>query len=170
MEKKYQQAEYYERKLTNVMGRMEADKYEYDWGRRTCFVEFTYKGRAYRFETSVEELQERGVKIGCGSDAFAVLVLDLECIARMMEHGTFDLENQQITGLKQLPAKSDIPDCLKTLGFTAAPTADELKRRYRQIIKTAHPDNGGSQDYFIAIKRAYEEAGKLLESEAASDA
>ena len=76
-----------------------------------------------------------------------------------------DLENQQINGLKQLPAKSDIPDCLKTLGFTAAPTADELKRRYRQIIKTAHPDNGGSQDYFIAIKRAYEEAGKLLEGE-----
>lgn len=162
MKKRYQQAEYYDRKLSNVMGRMGVEKYEYDWGRRTCFAEFIYKGRAYRFETSVEELQERGAKIMCGSDAFAILVLDLECIARMMEHGTFDLESQQITGLKQLPSQSDLPDCLKTLGFSSMPTPDELKRRYRQAAKVAHPDNGGSEDYFISIQQAYKDAQAVV--------
>ena len=99
MQKKYQSGEVYERKLKNVMRRMDVTDFDYDYGRRTCYVQFMYKGRAYRFELSVDQARENGQGISYGSDAFAIVVLDLESIARMIEHGTFDLESGEVRGV-----------------------------------------------------------------------
>ena len=163
MPKKYQEAVEYERKLKRVMDRMKAVRYEFDWGRRSCYVEFVRSGKAYRFENSVEALQERGSKIEFGSDAFAVLVLDLESMARMMEHGTFDLEGGKVRGLKELPPPQQVPGCFLALQFDRIPSKVELKKRFNQLVKASHPDVGGDKEWFIAIKQSYDEALKYLE-------
>ena len=166
MPKKYSQPEAYEDKLNRVMERLGVEKYNFDWSRLACWVEFYYKGQLYRFEHSVQNAKEHGVNIQYGSDAFAQLVLTLEDIARMTERGIYELQTW-VAGLKALPKASEVPDCLKTLGFTALPSADELKSRYRELAKISHPDNAksGSEEYFRQIKEAYDEAERLITRE-----
>lgn len=162
MAKQYAEASTYEAKLEKVMQRFGVEKYDYNWDRFKCWVEFWYKGQLYRFEHSIENAKAHGNDVRYGSDVFAQVVLTLEDIARMTERGIYELQTW-VAGLKTLPKPQDIPNCFKTLGFTEIPSEKILKERYRQIAKTAHPDTGGSEEYFITVKTAYEEAEKELE-------
>lgn len=162
MPKQYADAGTYEAKLEKVMQRFGVEKYDYNWDRFSCWVEFWYKGQLYRFEHSIENAKAHGNDVRYGSDVFAQVVLTLEDIARMTERGIYELQTW-VAGLKALPKPKDIPDCFKTLGFSEIPTQEMLKERFRQIAKTAHPDTGGSEEYFITVKNAFEEAEKALE-------
>ena len=161
MAKQYADAGTYEAKLEKVMQRFGADKYDYNWDRFSCWVEFWYKGQLYRFEHSIENAKQHGSDVRYGSDVFAQVVLTLEDIARMTERGIYELQTW-VAGLKALPKPKDIPECFKVLGFAEIPEAAELKARYRSIVKKAHPDAGGEENYFIAIQAAYGEAEKYL--------
>lgn len=161
MGKQYADAGTYEAKLEKVMQRFGADKYDYNWDRFSCWVEFWYKGQLYRFEHSIENAKQHGCDVRYGSDVFAQVVLTLEDIARMTERGIYELQTW-VAGLKALPKPKDIPECFKMLGFTETPELKELKARHREIIKVAHPDAGGTQEYFIAIQKAYEQAENIL--------
>ncbi len=162
MPKKYADAGTYEAKLDKVMQRFKVEKYDYNWDRFSCWVEFWYKGQLYRFEHSIENAKAHSNDVRYGSDVFAQVVLTLEDIARMTERGIYELQTW-VAGLKALPKPKDIPECFKILGFSEIPSKEILKERYRQIVKAAHPDVGGSEQYFITIKNAYEEAEKVLE-------
>lgn len=161
MAKQYADAGTYEAKLEKVMQRFGADKYDYNWDRFSCWVEFWYKGQLYRFEHSIENAKQHGSDVRYGSDVFAQVVLTLEDIARMTERGIYELQTW-VAGLKALPKPKDIPECFKILGFNDIPQPEELKTRYRQIVKTAHPDAGGAEDYFISIQNAYKQAENIL--------
>lgn len=174
--KKYQSVDMYEKKLKRVMERLGATDYSWDWGRKTCFVEFSYKGKQWRFENSVDASCKNGFPLEHGSDAFAVVVLDLESIARMTEHGTFDLDAGEIRGLKQLPAHGsntqefplkasmNLPDCFKILQFDHMPLQkSEVEERFKSLCKSAHPDKGGSSERFQVLLRAREEALGYIE-------
>lgn len=169
MAKQYADAGTYEAKLEKVMQRFGADRYDYNWDRFSCWVEFWYKGQLYRFEHSIENAQAHGSKVKYGSDVFAQVVLTLEDIARMTERGIYELQTW-VAGLKALPKPKMIPDCFKTLGFTELPSEADLKKRYRQIAKTAHPDAGGNTEYFMAVTKAYEEAECVLKESEEHDA
>lgn len=162
MAKQYADADQYEAKLEKVMQRFGVEKYDYNWDRFSSWVEFWYKGQLYRFEHSVDNAKARGSNVKYGSDIFAQVVLTLEDIARMTERGIYELQTW-VAGLKALPKPREIPECFRLLGFVELPTADELKARYRQIVKTAHPDAGGTEGYFIVVKTAYEQAEKLVQ-------
>lgn len=71
--------------------------------------------------------------------------------------------------MKCLPAAADIPPCLKALQFEEFPTEAELQKRFRQLSKVAHPDSGGSEAQFIALKTAYDEARKLIQERENND-
>lgn len=161
MAKQYADAGTYEAKLEKVMQRFGAEKYDYNWDRFSCWVEFWYKGQLYRFEHSIKNAQEHGSNVKYGSDVFAQVVLTLEDIARMTERGIYELQTW-VAGLKALPKPKDVPECLKLLGFTETPNFEELKSRYRQIVKSAHPDVGGDENYFLLIQGAYNQAEKLI--------
>lgn len=92
-----------------------------------------------------------------GSDAFAILVLRLEDLARVVESGVYDID-QAIAGLKELPGPANVPECLVVLGFTEIPHEEELRARYRELVKKSHPDKGGSSEQFQVILKAYQEA------------
>lgn len=44
----------------------------------------------------------------------------------------------------------------ETKYFTGCVTQRELKKRYRELAKKLHPDHGGNQDEFIAMKNEYD--------------
>ena len=161
MSKQYAEPAAYEAKLEKVIARMEVSEYNYDWSRFGCWVEFYYKGQLYRFEHSVENAQTHGCNIKYGSDVFAQVVLTLEDIARMTERGIYELQTW-IAGLKALPKPKEIDDCFRVLGFSEIPTPDQLKERYRALVKVAHPDGGGSDEYFMQVQEARKRAEKIL--------
>ena len=134
MAKQYADAGTYESKLEKVMSRLEVDKYDYNWDRFSCWVEFYYKGQLYHFEHSIKNAQEHGNDVKYGSDIFAQVVLTLEDIARMTERGIYELRTW-VAGLKALPKPKDIPECFKLLRFADIPTNSVLKERYLQIFK-----------------------------------
>lgn len=147
----------YENKLKRVMSRMGIEKFNYDWSRTDCFIEFTYHNQFYRFEHSIEKAKAHNQKLQHVSDLFAQLVLSLEDICRMSERGIYDLSTW-IEGMKALPPQKEIPQCFLILGFQDIPTPPELEQRYKQLVKIAHPDKGGDADMFKAYTQARDAA------------
>jgi hypothetical protein len=56
----------------------------------------------------------------------------------------------------------------EVLGVPASASQDELRRAYRRMLRTAHPDTGGSDALFVAVQRAWAAIG-TPESRAAYD-
>ena len=52
-----------------------------------------------------------------------------------------------------MPSK---PDYYKTLGVSKDATADEIKKAFRKLARTNHPDAGGDEEKFKEINEAYE--------------
>ena len=165
MGKLYSEPVVYEAKLKKVMSRLGVERYDYDWSRRECWVEFFYKGNAYRFVHSLDNAQKHGSSVQYGSDLFAQVVLSLEDLARMVERGIYDL-SVWVAGMKALPQPQEIPSCFQTLQFAKIPDRlEEVKERYKKLAKVFHPDAGGSQEEFGALRKAYEQATEYLEKE-----
>lgn len=53
-------------------------------------------------------------------------------------------------------ATSTTPDYYKTLGVPRTATADEIKKAFRKLARTHHPDAGGDEAKFKEINEAYE--------------
>lgn len=165
MAKQYAEPAVYESKLKKVMERLGVKDYDYNWDRFSCWVEFRYKGQAYKFSHSVENAQAHGVNIKYGSDVFAQVVLSLEDLARMVERGIYDLSTW-VAGMKFLPEPSKMPDCFKVLQFQTIPqTEKEITDRFKQLAKSAHPDAGGTDDQFRLISEARDKALEYLKGE-----
>ena len=163
--KQYAPAENYESKLEKVMSRLGIEKYNYNWDRFSCWVEFSYKGQLYRFSHSLENAKAHGQTVRYGSDIFAQVVLSLADLARMVERGIYDL-GTWVAGMKYLPPAAEIPDCFRVLGYEQIPGGrDEVTRRYRSLAKSAHPDAGGSKEQFQVLTAAYDQAMEILEEE-----
>jgi len=46
----------------------------------------------------------------------------------------------------------------ETLGISESSTADEVKAKWRELVKIHHPDRGGNQVDFITYREAYNRA------------
>ena len=66
----------------------------------------------------------------------------------------FSNEYQQVSGEVQI-------ECIQMLNLTWPCTEAEVKGAYRKLVKSAHPDGGGSQEQFMALQEAYEQALQL---------
>lgn len=125
----------YEKKLEKVMERLGVADYDYDWTRNDCCIEFYYKGGT------------------------------LEDLARAVKRRTYDLQIW-IQGMKQLPPPVTIPDYIRALGFEEVPASvEDVKARFKSLAKKAHPDGGGTQERFIALQQAADQAIKYVEGE-----
>jgi hypothetical protein len=52
-----------------------------------------------------------------------------------------------------------LPQCYRDLGLESVRAGpEEIQRAYRRLAKQAHPDAGGSQGQFVALKSSYEQA------------
>lgn len=100
------------------------------------------------------------------------------------ESFTFQLDRQMLEreGYAFVPSTSDLIDtedpmffnseyvkwkapstfqCLEILHLSWPCTQADIKRAYRSLVKSAHPDGGGSQDTFLALQAAYKQALQL---------
>ncbi len=153
----------YIKKLKSVMGRLGVEKYDYNWDRFGSWVEFIYRGKAYKFADSIQNAAKHGQKISYVSDTFARVVLSLEDIARMKDRGIYDLDTI-LAGFPALPPATEDPDCFRVLGYERIPdSVEEVTRRYKSLAKSAHPDAGGSEEQFVILNAAYEQAVKYFE-------
>lgn len=154
------------RKLERVMARLGVEKYQYDWnqskGGGSCWVEMVYHGAAYRFENSTEKSAKAGKKLSYISDLMGAVVYSLEGLARAVEQEIFTLD-MLLQGVPALPGGEPVEPCFHILGFDHRPeTAEAVKARFRELAKMAHPDKGGTEEAFMALKAAYEECIKVL--------
>ncbi|MDQ7095971.1 J domain-containing protein [Desulfosporosinus sp. PR] len=161
--KQYGNADNYEQKLSRVMDRLGIKNFSYNFDRFGCWVEFRYRNDLYRFEHSLEKAKAKGINLRYGSDAFAQVVLALEDLARMVERGIYEL-GTWVAGMKFLPPPIEMPNFIKFLGFEKMPSSKEdIKERFRQLAKTLHPDAGGTEEDFMRLKDASEQAMKWFE-------
>lgn len=152
----------YEKKLRTVMEKIGVEKYNYVWSRQGCFVELICKGRAFRFEKTLEDARQRGERITCVSDLFAQIVLMLEDLARASSRGLFDF-SEIVSGLRSLPAGSSLEPCFASMGFSERPgTTEEVREQYRRMAKALHPDAGGDAAAFQTLQENYKKCLELL--------
>lgn len=154
----YKGTEYYIDKLNKVMLRLHITDYDYNWDKDSAYIKFTYKGEFYKFDHKATSEN----KLTYGTDCLAQLVLTLEDLARMSERNIYDF-SVWISGMKYLPEKTLLPQCFQNLGFKYDyPAKEELDRAYKELLKIVHPDNGGSNESFISLKKSYEECLKQI--------
>jgi hypothetical protein len=53
---------------------------------------------------------------------------------------------------------AETPHCLRTFGLKLPCTEEELRRAYRQLAKTLHPDRGGDLRRFKRLQEDFEES------------
>lgn len=152
----------YERKLADVMKRLQVDAYNFNWDRWGCWVEFRFQGELYRFEHSLEKARAQGIELRSGAEAFAQVVLTLEDLARMVERGVYDLATW-VVGMKYLPAVEETPPFFKKLGFAQIPAGpQEVRDRYRNLVKKIGSPQGEDRGELEELKQAAEQALKYF--------
>ena len=168
VKKQYASPDTYEAKLARVMERMGVAEYNYDWNRHGAWVEFIRKGQMFRFDHSVEKARAKGFDLTYGSDVFAQLVITLEDLARMGERGIYELQTW-LQGMKFLPPPVIVPECFTALGFAEIPSgSEEVEARFKNLAKKVHPDMGGSNEAFIALQKAAQEAVRYFDENSKS--
>lgn len=87
-------------------------------------------------------------------DNIAAMAAHIDALRRIDRYGVGSLE-QALAGYKALPADT-AADWRQVFGFTAHErvTADQVKARFRDRARTAHPDAGGSEAAMAHLARA----------------
>ncbi|MBM4020941.1 MAG: hypothetical protein FJ284_01620 [Planctomycetes bacterium] len=58
------------------------------------------------------------------------------------------------------------PECLVVLGLIPPVTLDDVKQAYLVRAREAHPDRGGSQEAFVRLQQAFEDASDFVKFKA----
>lgn len=58
------------------------------------------------------------------------------------------------------------PECLVVLGLVPPVTLEDVKQAYLVRAREAHPDRGGSQEHFVRVQQAFEEANEFVKFKA----
>jgi hypothetical protein len=97
-------------------------------------------------------------------DRYASVQANLQAIHHIIEarrvelrHGTLELVRASFHGFKALPASSRKP-WWELLGIPAESSNDAIRDAYRNKMKLAHPDAGGSTAAAAELNAAYQEA------------
>lgn len=80
----------------------------------------------------------------------------LEARRTEMRHGGLTIVRAAFKGFTALPAPEDWRSVLGLTGQSVTP--DEIKRVYRQLAKTAHPDSGGNEAAMARLTAARDAA------------
>jgi hypothetical protein len=106
------------------------------------------------------------------ADNLAAIAATLDAMRAIERHGGAEIINRAFTGFAALPETTTKP-WRKVLGFTDSDgkcnrtiSLEEVKVRYREMVRTAHPDAGGTPEEFRQITEARDQA--LVELQAAS--
>lgn len=85
------------------------------------------------------------------------LALTIGDLRRIEKRGVNDFSKRVFEGFKALPESTGAA-WWDVLGVSDKADDDTIKKAYRKLAKTAHPDTGGSVDEWLAINGAYQQA------------
>ena len=74
-----------------------------------------------------------------------------------------DADEFYFLNAREKPPKMAQPRCIQALHLTWPCSQEAVKRAYRRLARSAHPDGGGSGEAFLALQDAYEQALKLYQ-------
>lgn len=88
------------------------------------------------------------------------LYLSIEAIRGLERWGGSEFLDGLFTGFKALPDPANV--IIKGENYFAGVTNQvELKKKYKELVKELHPDNGGSSDEFMDMIRQYDVAKQI---------
>ncbi len=87
----------------------------------------------------------------------------IEALRGIERWGASDMMERAFSGFKALPDYSSQSDWHTVLEVDAGASRDEAYAAYRQKVKVAHPDQGGSIEEFLHINRAWDSAKRSFQ-------
>ncbi len=81
--------------------------------------------------------------------------------AHLERHG-WAPAGQRYWGLPFFVEPDDHHACLRRLGLSWPTTAAQVRRAYRRLARSSHPDAGGREEEFVELVSAYEQALRLV--------
>lgn len=96
-------------------------------------------------------------------DNLQAIRLTVAALRGLDRWGAKEMVNAAFRGFKALPENAIVTPYTSRLWYEVLEvspdaTPDEIKAAYRQLLHTAHPDKGGSQEAFAELQKAYKEA------------
>jgi hypothetical protein len=82
----------------------------------------------------------------------------ISALRQLERTGMSEMLERAFLGFAALPAPEPILSWWQVLGVSENASFEEVRKAYLKLIKSAHPDVGGSKDKFEAVQRAYMEA------------
>lgn len=115
-------------------------------------LHFTRNGK--RFERSVVLTCDKWTKVSYNLDAIA---RDIKAQRDRQRWGCTNIE-QAFQGYVAIPEKCGGPSWWVLLNVPSTATKDQIKDRFREMAKSAHPDKGGDQNQWNILQEAYSQA------------
>ena len=78
-------------------------------------------------------------------------------------HFSWRARQRRATAPGQAPRGAAFPTCFQHLGLAWPCTPSDVRRAFRALAKTTHPDQGGTHEGFIALKTAYDETLEMAQ-------
>lgn len=89
------------------------------------------------------------------------LYLSVAAIRGLERWGGSEFLDGLFTGFKALPSPDDVI-IRGVVYFEGINTQAGLKKKYKELVKELHPDNGGSSDEFMAMIQQYDVAKQII--------
>lgn len=111
-------------------------------------VYFTYKGKPMSFACDRWDRIEHNMR---------AIVKTIEALRGIARWGTGNMLEAAFTGFLSLPAPA-ARNWWVVLGVDEAAHTDSIRNAYRRLRSSSHPQNGGTQDAFDEVEKAYASA------------
>ena len=96
----------------------------------------------------------------------AAIAATLEAMRAIARHGGAEILNRAFTGFSALPATTEGESYWDVLGISAHATESGITAAYRERVRTAHPDAGGSDDAIRQLNIARDQALSVVRGKA----
>lgn len=118
------------------------------------------KGVAVYFDLKGESMVlacDRWNRVG---DNIQALFKTVEALRGIERWGSTDLMSRAFSGFKALPSQSSIEHWSVVFDCDANEHSEAIKTSYKEALKKAHPDHGGSIEAFEKVQSAWKEYQK----------
>ena len=88
------------------------------------------------------------------------MVIDIRAYLRALR-GALIIVKNHLPGIPQW-ARQYTPGSIRALGLELPCTEEDIKRKYRQLAETLHPDRGGDRQKFMLLQKQFEEAVRFV--------
>lgn len=95
------------------------------------------------------------------------MAADIRAFLRAMRGALIVVRNH----LSEMPAwaRQFTPGCIRSLGLELPCDEEDIKKAYRNLAETMHPDRGGDRQQFMILQRQFEEALRFVRDLEESD-